>query len=115
MNPRRARILAELGLVPWRLRPEWRPASPVAGPAPGPAPAAALALHVPGGFAAADAITRDIWAQVLAWLRLREGDVAWVASAEAAAATLPPCRDWSTPRGKRGLWLALKAVATRGR
>jgi hypothetical protein len=136
MNPHRARVLAELGLVRYRLRsPSRRVPSDASAPdaiattdvilaeadhAPRPAqaqvaprPTAVLMIHVPdtgGEPVTADAAVR-VWQQVLAWLRLDERDVAWSSTPDGSACVLPASHEWSTPQGKRGLWLALKAFA----
>ena len=121
MNPQRARILAELGVLRYRLRVPSPPAPPspapvattVADPSPPVAAAAALlTVHAPDMAAGAPTGTAAvIWRQVLAWLRLDADDVAWSMSAEAPAIVLPAGSQWSTAQGKRALWLALKPFA----
>lgn len=116
MNPQRARILAELGVLRYRLRVPASPGPAAPGvdlpPPPIAAAAALLTVHAPDVTAAAPTGTAAvIWRQVLAWLRLDAGDVAWSMSAEAPAIVLPAGSQWSTAQGKRALWLALKPFA----
>ena len=121
MNPQRARILAELGVLRYRLRVPAPPgptspapsATAVADPpAPVAAAAALLTVHAPDVTAAAPTGTAAvIWRQGLAWVRLDAGDVAGSISAEAPAIVLPAGNQWSTAQGKRALWLALKPFA----
>lgn len=138
MNPHRASVLAELGLVRYRLRgapvgvgvagsvsatESAAPAKAVsaepndaAGPAhvePASRPVAILTVHVPdtGGEPVTSGAAAQVWRQVLTWLRLDERDVAWSSTPTQPACVLPASHEWSTPQGKRGLWLALKAFA----
>lgn len=106
---RRQRLLAEMGVVRYRLRGDGRRAD-AATPRPATAdPAIALMVHArdaagpPASGAAA-----AVWSQVLAWLGLPPSQVRWSAEACAGAVELPPPSSWPTPEGKRGLWLALK-------
>lgn len=95
-DTRRRQVLAQLGLVRYRLR-----AATVD-------PAAPPALHVsaPGSRAApADGPSAEVWAAVLAWLGLDAGQVRWSGG---GGVELPAVASWSGPDGKRGLWLALK-------
>lgn len=112
MNPRRARVLAELGLVRYRLR-----AAPVAAVAVPVATTPVMAPRVLGVYAPdaqaapVDGTAAAIWRQVLAWLRLAETEVRWLATPEAGSVPLPALREWSLPQGKRALWSALSAFA----
>ncbi len=117
MNPRRARILGELGLVRYRLRTLTSAGAPAATRvADAIAPSAvrpALTVHVPDieeGVAGTD-VAAAVWGQVLAWLRLAADDVEWSRAPDAPALVLPASTEWSTPAGKRALWLALKPFA----
>lgn len=131
MNPRRARILGELGLVRYRLRAVPSPAAvtvTVSTTAPaavvaveqagvvGPLPVQrALSVHVPdvGVALPRDGVAATIWRQVLQWLRLDGDDVEWAAARGAHVVSLPPSSEWSTPAGKRALWTALKSFASK--
>ena len=119
---RRSRLLAELGIVRYRLRGTTTDASThvvastatvmIDTPAP-PAThivkptisvnAAGITEPPAGGIEAA------IWTQVLAWLGYGADEIVWARGDGAIA--LPPTRNWATPQGKRGLWNALKAHA----
>jgi hypothetical protein len=121
MTPaRRALILAELGMVRYRLRsPRESSSSDKATvenekavtdetDARPPATRHVLAVNAAGTTQApTGAIEAAIWTQVLLWLGYRADEIAW--SREDGAIALPPTRNWSTPQGKRGLWNALKA------
>lgn len=123
------RLLDELGVVRYRLRQPLPVlvAEPVPEPvadqaaAPimnseAPATAASAAVRVRLHLAVAEPATwpmpaRVIWPQVLAWLGLEPGEVAWLAVADSRGLALPDPADWDTSAGRRGLWLALKHVA----
>lgn len=136
MNPRQAQVLAELGVLRYRLRAPAliepvlvdpvlvepalvepvlvEPASTAVtteAPAPAVAAAALLTVYAPDAGARAPTGTGTaaaVWRQVLAWLRLDDAEVEWAMTPDAAALRLPACGEWSTAQGKRALWLALK-------
>lgn len=123
---RRSRLLAELGIVRYRLRGTRAPAVATAAMTTPATPATGTASVVDrdtGSSLAVNAagiieppsggIEAAIWTQVLAWLGYRADEVEW-ARGEGAVA-LPPMRNWATPQGKRGLWNALKAHVRAGR
>jgi hypothetical protein len=117
---RRVLLLAELGIVRYRLRSPRKSSSSdkaiaenetaVAEGAKAcpPATRRALAVNAAGMTQApTGAIEAAIWTQVLLWLGYRADEIDW--SRDDGAIALPPTRNWSTPQGKRGLWNALKA------
>lgn len=110
---RRQRLLAEMGLVRYRLRGDGGRADAAAAmPAAQRANAeAAIALTVVARDAAAlpaSGAAAAVWAHVLAWLGLSPSQVRWSSAMAEGAVELPPPSSWPTPDGKRGLWLALK-------
>lgn len=115
---RRTRVLAELGLVRYRLRPgpgaasatrapdrpEGEPATEVGSARP------VLLLELPGMAGPPEAgPAAAVWSQVLAWLRLPGQQVAWSAGDDPAAVALPAPALWLRPEGKQALWQALKS------
>lgn len=104
----RGQVLAELGLVRYRLRT--RPGAL--------APTRAAALRVAASGASGtpnQGVEAGIWRQVLAWLGRDADEIDWQNAPDAGVIVLPPLAQWSSPDGKRGLWLALKGqVRERG-
>jgi hypothetical protein len=99
-SARQRQVLAQLGLVRYRLR------TPQAGADARGDADVALEVSAPGSRSlpvAGDAAA--VWAKVLAWLGLAPDEVRW---RERGGVVLPAVADWSGPNGKRGLWLALK-------
>lgn len=121
MNPHRARVLAELGLVRYRLRVAPVASAFVQAVAASDSPIAntaalvaspALCVYAPEALAAPlDGPAATIWRQVLRWLRLTEAEVQWLRTPDAPSAVLPAVEEWARPEGKRALWLALKPFA----
>lgn len=125
---RRRRLLAEMGVVRYRLR---EPRSPVVAVPAGQLPSIdtarrasldvnpqtsspgrdqefALAVNAGGSVTApSSGVEAVIWRQVLAWLGYASTDVTWRTGDGSIG--LPAIQTWSTPEGKRGLWNALKA------
>jgi hypothetical protein len=94
---RQRQVLAELGLVRYRLRAGEDPSGSQA----------TLEVSAPGSRSApVEGEAAQVWAGVLAWLGLEAGQVRWC---EHGGLALPAIARWSAPDGKRGLWLALKS------
>lgn len=93
---RQQQVLAQLGLVRYRLRGD-----PSASDA-----RAVLEVSAPDSPAApVEGPAAQVWTGVLAWLGLEPAQVRW---REHGGLALPALAQWSGPEGKRGLWLALK-------
>lgn len=125
---RQTRLLREFGLIRYRLRAageagcnpryEAAPAPTAAGEVQDSADALSRRrLLVCAGMAAGrrpEGAAGEIWAQVLAWLRLDPCWVEWCELPGPEVLPLPPPADWLQPMGKRELWRALKSQC-RGR
>jgi hypothetical protein len=95
---RQRQVLAQLGLVRYRLRATSEPAARAA--------TTVLQVSAPGSRAApVDGVHGQVWNGVLAWLGLERDQVEW---REQGGRALPAVADWASPAGKRDLWLALK-------
>ncbi len=121
---RQARLLRELGLVRYRLRAAGGTersleragvsASESAVDRPGigdSVPQPRPRLRVCAGMAAGqtpEGAAGEIWAQILAWLRLDSSCVEWCERPAPDVVPLPPPVDWLQPQGKRELWQILK-------
>lgn len=131
----RDHLLAELGVVRYRLRTPTAAGSLARAVAPAPAAASAPSPGATRREPVADGVLLQVsadgcssapvsgaaarvWSAVLAWAGLEEGQVHWhprigdAADPEAVVALPAPGR-WSDPEGKRGLWLALKGPVRR--
>lgn len=115
MSSRRQRVMAELGLVRYALRPViaeragGRLPATSAGAEVGADAGPSLRVHAEGADTAPSAgPTAAIWAKVVEWLGRSVDDIGWQPD-HPDAIELPPVASWTTPDGKRGLWLALKS------